>query len=308
MPPRSSATSRWWVVGVASLLLLPAILGVLLGWFSLNSPVNEALSPVGDEAHDLLNGFPDQTLVVEIDYQRSAGPPPASSVSVLEQRINETCAKISVSVEEFPFSSNATAFHESDLWGLETSVRHLWPSPGTMVLGYLYLNGRDADSSTTIGLAYRGASVAVFEGTIAATAPFGSTTGVVTTVMVHEFGHELGLVGLVGVAPNQDASHPYHSSDPNDVMYWAVDSTALFGGLLGGGGPPTAFDSADLSDLATVRTTPILLELIPWIVLVASLAGATCVAVVRFRRPTAAQHDLPAVDPAVPRAEQREGR
>ncbi len=293
----STGRRRGWVVGVAIMLLLPLALGLLLGWFDLNAPVNESLNPVGDEAHNLLSGFPDRTLIVEIDYQSSAGPPPAASVNVLEQRINQTCAKSSVGIEEYPFSSNTTNFHESDLLGLETSVRHSWPSWGTMVLGYLYLNGRDADNADVLGLAYRGASIAVFGGTIAATAPFGSATAVTTTVMVHEFGHELGLVGIVGAAPNEDPNHPYHSSDPNDVMYWAVDSTALFGGLLGAGGPPNTFDAADLGDLSTVRSTPVLLELVPWIVLAASLVGATSLIVLRVRRRTLRRPSQPAPTP-----------
>jgi hypothetical protein len=142
------------------------------------------------------------------------------------------------------------------------------------VLGYLYLNGADADNPNVIGLAYRGASIAVFEGTIQSDASAGEAAPVTTTVMIHEFGHELGLVGIDGSAPNEDPNHPYHSSDPNDVMYWAVDSTALLGGLLGGSGPPTQFDSADLADLSTVKSTPILVELVPWVVLAGTLAAA----------------------------------
>ncbi|MGI0132089.1 MAG: hypothetical protein ACREDK_03205 [Thermoplasmata archaeon] len=282
--PTGRSTARLLVIEAAIVLLLPAIFGVALGWYAVNPRQAENLSPTGSEAHDLLNGFPDSSLTVEIDYQASAGPPPSASVSVLEQRINSTCSKSSVIVEEIPFSSSSTSFHEGDLVALEDRVRHSWPTPGTAVLGYLFLDGSDADHPSTIGLAYRGASIAVFEGTIRSDAPLSAATAVTTTVLVHEFGHELGLVGIVGSAPNEDPQHPYHSSDPNDVMYWAVDSTAVFSGLFGGG-PPNQFDAADLSDLANVRSTPIVLEVIPWAVLaVCVIAGVVLLASARRRR------------------------
>lgn len=257
---------------VAIVLLLPLVLGYGLGWYDLNPPQAEALSPVGTDAHELLNNFPDGHLVLEFDYQSSVGPPPASALAVLEDRVNETCGKQSITVEEFPFSSPATSFSEGTLLGLEDSVQHTWSSPGTVVLDYLYVNGGDADNPNALGLAYRGASIAVFEATIVAASP-SEATAITTTVLIHEFGHELGLVGVVGSAPNEDPNHPYHSSDPNDVMYWAVDTTAILGGLLGTA-PPTQFDAADLSDLATVRSTVIPQDVLPWGVVAASLAGA----------------------------------
>jgi hypothetical protein len=67
-------------------------------------------------------------------------------------------------------------------------------------------------------------------------------------------------------------------------MYWAIDSTALFGGILGGSGPPNQFDAADLADLNTVRSTVIPVEVLPWAALGASLIGAALVAWIGARR------------------------
>src|SRR4029077_10411107 len=114
-------------------------------------------------------------------------------------------------------------------------------------------------------------------------APASQQPAVIATVLVHEFGHELGLVGIVGTAPNQDPNHPYHSNDPNDVMYWAVETTGVLVGLLGGSPPPTQFDAADLSDLASVRSAPIFGEIIPWIVAGGAALGAAVVALVALR-------------------------
>ncbi|MCI4348793.1 MAG: hypothetical protein L3J93_01040 [Thermoplasmata archaeon] len=267
-------------LAVVFVLLLPLVLGVAVGWFEVNPVRAEMLSSVGSEAHQLLSNFPDSRLVVEFDYQASQGPPPASAISILEQRINATCGKTALSVEEHGFSSTQGSFSESDLLSVESSVRHVWPTPGTMAVAYLYLAGSYAPDSSTIGLAYRGSSIAVFEGTIRTNAGGSASAGVDTTVLVHEFGHELGLVGIYGAAPNEDANHPYHSNDSSDVMYWAVDSTALLlGGIFGGAAPPTQFDAADLADLANVRGAIIPLEVIPIIGTSLAVVGALALAV-----------------------------
>ena len=265
-PRTGRGTARALVLEAVIVLLIPVVLGATLGWYDLNARQSETLSPVGSDAHAFLNGFPDSSMVVEIDYQSSVGPPPASEVSILEQRINATCTKSTLTVEEVPFSSSVSGVHETDLLALEQAVRQTWPSPGRAVLGYLYLGGSDLDHPNTIGLAFRGASIAVFEGTIQADAAFGAGDAVTTTVLVHEFGHELGLVGIVGSAAGEDPNHPYHSSDPNDVMYWAVDTTSIFGALAGAG-PPNAFDSTDMGDLSSARVSPVFAEIAPWAVL-----------------------------------------
>lgn len=292
--PRVRVWTKALVVEVAVLLAVPPVLGLAVGFFELNPVQAELLSSVGDDAHLLLAGFPDSTLTVEIAYQQSIGPPPTTTVSTLLDRINETCSKSSVTVDEHGFSSAASVFAESDLLSLDQSLRQHWPVPGAMSLFYLYLDGSFAADASVIGLAFRASSIAVFEGTIDSdSALLGDAAAVTTTVMIHEFGHELGLVGIFGKTPNEDLAHPPHSNDPNDVMYWEVDTTQI---ALLGGSPPTQFDAADLSDLATVKDTIIPYELLPWIVLATCVAGAFLV--VRFDL-RARRRSLP---PAEPRA------
>jgi len=227
---------------------------------------------------------------VEVAYQSGGGAPPASALSVLGSRINETCTHSSLAWSIHPFTSTQSSFTTDDLLRLTTSTRQVWPGPGTTSLFYLYTSGTFADDSSVLGISFRGSSIAVFAGTVAANAPSAMIAPVTATVLVHEFGHELGLVGIVGSAPNEDPAHPYHSSDPNDVMYWSVETTASLLGLFGGPAPPTQFDAADLSDLATVKSTPIVLELLPWVVL-GGVAVAVLVLTVRHvragRRPPA---------------------
>ena len=273
-PPRRRAV----VLYVVALLLLPLHFGAVLGWYGVNPTQAERLAPVGSEAHLLLNGFPDNRLVVEVAAPPGEAPTPAS-IGLLWTRMNETLSKMSISFQLETYHTSATSFTTQDLWNLETATRATWPGPGQMSLFYLFVPGSYAGDASVIGLAYYGSSIAVFPATIAGA---GGSAAVTSTVMIHEFGHELGLVGLVGSAPNEDPAHPYHSADPNDVMYWAVDSTSIITGLLGGG-PPTQFGAADLSDLGTVRSTVIVLEVLPWVVLAVVLAGALAVVVLHRR-------------------------
>lgn len=274
-PTRDRAVT---IAVVAGLLILPLGLGLALGWYGLDGPLEEMTGPVGSMAHELLDGFPDSKLVVEI----SAPPgelPASSSVSVLWERMNETLSKESITFQLETYSPAPPGpYSLDDLASLEDRVRSSWPEIGTMSLFYLFVDGSYAGGSSVLGLAHAPSSIAVFPNVVSG----GASASIVSTVLVHEFGHEIGLVGVVGPAPNEDLSHPGHSDDPNDVMYWQVETTAVLGGLLGGASPPTQFDAADLSDLATVRSTPIAQELIPWIV--AGVVGVSAVAVVLVYR------------------------
>jgi hypothetical protein len=272
-PPRGLSLRLTVVLVVVLLVGVPIALGATVGWYGINPPAAERLSPVGSEAHELLNSFPASSLVVEVDFQ-AGWAPPASAVSTLLDRINETCQKSSVTVESKVISAGPGPFTDSDLLALETAQRQTWPSWSTMSLYYLVLGGGYATDSSTIGLAYRGSSIAIFAGTIMADDP-SEYDAVMATVLVHEFGHELGLVGIDGSAPNEDPNPPYHSNDPSDVMYWAVDSSALFG--LFGSAPPNQFNAADLQDLSTVRSTLLLGEVLPWVVLGVLLGAGACV-------------------------------
>ncbi|MCI4321026.1 MAG: hypothetical protein L3K18_02220 [Thermoplasmata archaeon] len=281
-PPRRIGWSRlqsWAVVGFLVVLPLPLALG--FGWFGLNPVTAERNAPVGSLAHELLNSFPDDRLLVEIASAPGAAPP-AASVSLLWARMNETVQKASIQFVFETVSVPTASFTADGLFSIEEGVRQSWPAVGEMALFYLCLHGSYADQSGVLGLAYRGSSIAVFSDTIASTAGGGDPTAITSTVLIHEFGHELGLVGLVGTAPNEDPAHPGHSTDPNDVMYYAVETSGGLGSLFGGTPPPTQFGAADLADLGTVRNTPIPLELIPPVVLTLCwIAAGAAVVVVR---------------------------
>ena len=70
------------------------------------------------------------------------------------------------------------------------------------------------------------------------------------SVLVHEYGHLLGLVNLVYKSPvdHEDKDHPGHSNNEESVMYWAVESADLSNIITGQ--LPDDFDNDDRNDLA----------------------------------------------------------
>lgn len=271
------------------LLLFPLMMGLLLGWWGLDPQEAELASGPGQDAHDLLNGWPDSNLVVQIAFQEGYAPP-ANAISALWTAINATCDKSTVSIEETMFTTTQTSYSESDLWNLEVQQRTVWPSVGTMALFYLVVGGGfsgtsfEGNGAVVLGVTYYASSIGIFAGTIETAAGAEEYPYIDATVMVHELGHELGLVGLVGNAPNEDPDHPYHAVDPSDIMYWEVGTTSSLGGLVGPTVTPTTFSAADMSDLQTVKGTPILTELLPWVVSIVSWSGLAIFLVARWWR------------------------
>ena len=120
------------------------------------------------------------------------------------------------------------------------------------VVRFLFLEGSFAPDNRALGAAVRGDVVAVFPSVIrSSSSPVVPAARIEEAVAMHELGHILGLVDLVIDRNRDDPDHPGHSTNPESVMYWAVESS-LVGQVLGGP-PPTEFDAADRADLSAIR-------------------------------------------------------
>jgi hypothetical protein len=202
------------------------------------NPVSAAsFSDPGDFAADYLRGTHFTALEVEVDFPSSRPPTPAV-LALLEERLLERCDKVDVAVvldDAIPDARFPAVVSIGDLHDIEEEYRDDWSDSAsdTAVMYLLYSLGQ-ADAATggsaVLGVAHRGASVALFvEQVDDAGDIFFTDEDFEGHSVVHEAGHLLGLVngGTPMVQDHEDEDHPYHSEDEDCVMYWAVGGGAL---------------------------------------------------------------------------------
>jgi hypothetical protein len=116
-------------------------------------------------------------------------------------------------------------------------VQHLWTwnelmefeqasvtqhaSPGTIVLNAIYLDGKYGPNPEAIAISYTDHSFAFFSEMIQPGGPEGPA-------LVHEFGHEMGLVNgtTKELTPHEDAARTLHDVSTQCVMYFSLNPTA----------------------------------------------------------------------------------
>ncbi|MEC8875099.1 MAG: hypothetical protein VYE50_00805 [Candidatus Thermoplasmatota archaeon] len=203
--------------------------------------------------YEILQSTDFSGLHVEINYVTEHAPD-SDAVDLLKHRIHETTDKGSVSVSQNGFGSTDESYSLEEIIAIENEQRTRYKSGNTFVIHILYLNGEYEDNDQTLGLAYTGSSFVLFKEKIEeAELVFISAEEVERSVIVHEYGHLLGLInnGYESPHDHEDPEHPYHSNNEESVMYWSIETLDIFKQL--DGSPPDNFDSDDLDDLRLMR-------------------------------------------------------
>lgn len=206
--------------------------------------------------------------IVEIDTVRGKEPPGAA-LTLLQQRLEEVANK----PDGIELRKDDTLDPRGGVWTQEdvlaASGRHKDVATGgnTVSLHLLFVDGQ-YEQGNVLGATYHRARgdgtvtssgpIVIFSDTIKDTAcppPLGiclNENAIWQAVLVHEFGHAMGLVDLG--APMQrdheDDENPGHSTNSNSVMYYAVETIDVVNVFQGG--PPTAFDADDKADLCAL--------------------------------------------------------
>ncbi len=221
----------------------------------------------GEESKEIQKGIPGgltlaclsddkyTSMVVEIDYE-AGYMPEQSSTDLLKTRLEQVCNK----PQGIEIVLTETNFEHEGQWSASDVREKGWneksnnpQSDSTLYWQAIFPSGQYANDGV-LGVAVDASTIAIFgEAVDDAEGPIfnrPSAEEIENSVLVHEFGHLLGLVNLVYQSPvdHEDDEQKGHSNNEDSVMYWAVESANI--GNIITGELPDDFDSDDLNDLA----------------------------------------------------------
>ncbi|MHB1260767.1 MAG: hypothetical protein ACYC2H_03530 [Thermoplasmatota archaeon] len=249
---------RAWSVMVAGLCLAVASSGCIGsgggGLFGTNGP-----GPT-----DYVSGDQYTKWVIEVDTIQGQDPP-AGALDLLRNRLLAVVDKpdgIEIHDDE-TLPSRGGTWSQKDL--LDYSAAHAQtPTSGkTVAIHLLFVDGAyeqgnvlgaTFSSETNSGRVVETGPIVIFsdvirDGCTPLNGCLTGTTSIFEAVLVHEFGHAMGLVnnGIPMQRDHEDDAQPGHSTNQDSVMYYAVETTNVFN--LFRGGPPTEYDVDDKADL-----------------------------------------------------------
>ena len=220
---------------------------------SLKDELVSCDNATGQCRYEILRANEYSTIHLEINYV-TGNSPDSDALNLLKQRIKEVTDKSTVTVNQNSFGSTQNSYTLEEILEIEDEERTRFKSGNTFVIHILYLNGEYKDNDQTLGLAYSGTSFVMFKEKIEDAAfLLISAKDIEKSVIVHEFGHLLGLVnnGYQSPHDHEDPQHPHHSNNEDSVMYWAIESQDIANQI--DGEPPNNFDSYDLDDLNLMK-------------------------------------------------------
>lgn len=208
--------------------------------------------PVGASANELLSAGKYTSLKIEVQYM-TGFQPDAGALNHLQSLLVSLLNKptgISIVTKEIPASSNLT-LSVNDIITIEKNNRTAFTNGTELAIYILYTNGNYTDNNV-LGVAYKNTSTALFGKKIndnSGGIGQASRTKLVATVAEHEVGHLLGLVDLGSSMQtnHKDAAHGNHCNNTSCLMYYASETSDIFGFLITGNIP--SFDTNCRADM-----------------------------------------------------------
>lgn len=204
-------------------------------------PYSHTLGP-GASAHDFLSGEGYTELVVEVDYMTGYAPDSGALDQLrnfLEERLNKTTITIRAPTEIA--AGGQQAYTISDIRSLEEANRDEYTEGQTLTAYMLIVDG-EFEQDNVLGVAYYNTSSAYFGAAYEeASGGLGQPARDLTeaTSFRHELGHLFGLVAIDGSGTemqteHRDEANGHHCDNDQCLMYYAIESTDLFGSIFGG--------------------------------------------------------------------------
>jgi hypothetical protein len=206
----------------------------------------------GASAHDLLNADTYNSLKIEIQYMTGFEPDKDAIYHLhafLQKRLHKPKGISIITKEITPDSS--TLLTTKDVKAIERKNRTAITSGKQLALYILYTNGKYINDKV-FGLAYLNTSAVIFGENIKEySGKIGqpNRTKLETTVLLHEMGHLLGLMGKGTPMQEEhhDERHASHCKNRKCLMYYSIGTNDKFGYLIKGNIPE--LDEHCLADL-----------------------------------------------------------
>ena len=216
---------------------------------------------------EVLGGEPFTKLVVQVDHAPGRAPSEAAKTHLLMTLKNVTRkSEITFDVRQTLPDEPAKVWTADDLLRVERELRRVEHKAPVALMHVLYPAGTyegGGAAGVTISGPVLGPVVVFLDvlrelrvGTPLGPIPIGNPGPAVEVLerstLLHEAGHAMGLVnnGLPMVKAREDHENEGHTTNPQSVMYWSVESeNGLRQYLLRDQSVPDTFDADDLADL-----------------------------------------------------------
>jgi len=192
-------------------------------------------------------------LTIEYDYAPDAVPT-FKARGMLIQRMEQYCEKDSIEDvldDQISFNDIEMRYTEQYVQMLTEKYSDLESRDDRLVLHVFYLNG-EWKQDNVLGLSYGGTNIVIFEEQIRSVASQSrnlSPADIESSVLVHEFGHILGLVGIDYNSDHNIEGHHCDESQGDCVMAASVE--VRMGGF--SQKPPTDFCPLCQDDISDIR-------------------------------------------------------
>ena len=216
------------------------------------------LGVLGDDKYELLRDDPYPNLMIELHYVKDYGMSSRAKNTFVD-RIEQVTDKQDITWKTVTVPGGKARYSLEDVINIEREHRTVYKGGKNSALHILYLDGEYEDDENVLGMAYTASSFVMFKGRIDnAGGGTVSSEDIETSVLIHEFGHNLGLINIGYETPNPDHHDENHHStnepglfNDGSVMIPGINSLHYWNQL--NGNPPDEFDDDDLEDLRLLR-------------------------------------------------------